>query len=55
MVKAATTGSLWAHGVEKALENEDLGSLGNLDAAQQRPWALPCIKGDLLLVQVLEE
>lgn len=55
MVKAATTSSLWAHGVEKALENEDLGSLGSLDAAQVRLWALPSIRGDLLLVQVLEK
>lgn len=54
-VKAATTSSLWADGVERALENEDMGRLGSLHAAQERLWALPSIKGDLLLVQVLEE
>ena len=52
---AATTSSLWARGVERALEDDDMGRLRSLHAAQVSLWALPSIKGDSLLVQVLEE
>lgn len=52
---AATTSSLCACGMERALEDDDMERLRSLDATQVSLWALPSIKGDSLLVQVLEE
>lgn len=51
----ATNGGLWARGVERALEDDGMGRLRSLHTAQVSLWALLSIRGDSLLVQVLEE
>ena len=52
---AATTSTLWVLGVERALEDGAVRRLRSLYTEQMSLWALPSLKDDSLLVQVLEE